>query len=73
MAEEQLISDVLKDISDYDTGSLLNTYVRDVDGDDHHPLDRKLGGSDENTYQTRDYYKPKSTKNTLPKERPKDK
>lgn len=72
-SEERIISEVIKDISDYDTGSLSSTYVRDLDGDDYHPLDRKIGGSDENTYQTRDHYKPKSFQNTPPKERPKDK
>lgn len=73
MAEDRLVSDVLADIADFDTGSLSHPYVRDLQGGDYHPLDRKIGGSDENTYHTRDYYTPKSSQSSPPKERPKEK
>ena len=50
--EEQMIWAVINDIVDYDCTSFATSSERVFDGSEYHPYDRRLGGSDSNTYQS---------------------
>lgn len=70
-SEDRLMSKVLEDIIDYDTGSLANSSVHNLDGGAYHPFDRRIGGSDEDTYQSQNCYKSTElTRNGGPREWP---